>query len=77
MKNLTVKNLKLFKKLHVNRCYENISKFHIYFSETFFCSLSKLLCEIKQYSAANEKSYLPLNEHKLRSYFEKKVITHL
>ena len=33
------------------------------FSESFF-SLSKLLCEIKQYLVANEKLYLPeLNQN--------------
>ena len=57
VKKLHSESLKLSEKLHINIYRKNISKFQIYFSETFY-PLSKLLCEIKQYSAANEKSYL-------------------
>ena len=35
VKNVQGANLKLFKKLHVNIFHENVSKFQIYFSETF------------------------------------------
>ena len=67
MTNLNGEILKLFKKLHVNIFHENVSKFQIYYSVTFFLclslffsdvfSLSKLLCEIKQYSVENEVIY--------------------
>ena len=40
VKNLHGENLKLLEQLHVNIFHENISKFQIYFSDTFFLYLS-------------------------------------
>ena len=39
--------------------FKKIYKNFKYIFQTRFFSLSKLLCEIKQYSIANEKSQLP------------------
>ena len=73
MRILLGENLKIIlKKLPVNIFYNNISKFQIYFSDTFF---TKLLCVIKQYLVANEK-FTCKTQHKMRNLFED-VITHL
>ena len=59
VKNLHGENLKILIKLHAYILHQNISKFQIYFfGDSFF--LSKLSCKIRQYSIANEQSYLPL-----------------
>ena len=73
MKKLHGEHLKLFKNYMNTYFIQYIKNSDIFFEDVF--SPFKLLCKIKQYPVANDKSYLP-NEHKMPNCFEK-VITHL
>ena len=66
VKKLHSESLKLSEKLHINIYYKNISKFQIYFSETFPPHLSFYvkLSNIQQ----QMKSHICLNEHKMQNY---------
>ena len=69
MKNLHGEIFKLFQKLQENIFYENISKFQVYFSETFFLYLS-FYVKLSNIHLANE-SHICLKEHERKNNFEK------
>ena len=61
--------LKQIKQKHVNIFHENISKFQIYFSETFFHHLS-FYVKFSNIQEQMKKDHISLNKHKMRNNFE-------